>query len=229
LGGGADGDFWSLLSAGERADFVARGHRRTWRRGEVLFHEGDTSDRVVLLESGRVKAACHTATGAEVVLAVRGPGALLGEISAVSREPHSASVRALEPVTGLVLALAEFEVYLKEHGRVAFQMMRLLAERLRDADRKRIEFGAQDTTGRVAGRLVELADRFGAPARDAAHPGAVLIALPLSQDELASWVGASREAVSRALGVLRAAGWIRTSRLRVVVLDPDALRSRGAA
>jgi CRP-like cAMP-binding protein len=102
--------------------------------------------------------------------------------------------------------------------------MRMLAQRLRDADRKRIEFGAQDSTGRVAARLVELAERFGTGSSD----GEIKIALPLSQDELAGWVGSSREAVSKALGVLRSAGWIRTSRMSVVVLDLPALRRRAA-
>ena len=220
-------DFWSMLTDAERADFVKRARRRRWKRGEVLIREADMSDWVLLLETGRVKAASHTAGGTEVVLAIRGPGALLGELSAVSRVPRSASVLALEAVTGLVVPLAEFEIYLKEHGRVALVLMRLIAERLRDADRKRIEFGAQDTTGRVAARLVELAERFGTP--DSGRPGAVLIALPLSQDELASWVGASRESVSKSLGVLRTAGLVRTSRLRMVILDQPALRARAEA
>jgi CRP/FNR family cyclic AMP-dependent transcriptional regulator len=222
-------EFWGMLSTDEREDFVKRCRRRRWKRGEVLIHEADRSDWVLMLESGRVKASSHTANGSEVVLAVRGPGALVGELSAVSREPRSATVQALEPVSGLVMPLPDFEVYLKEHGRVAFQLMRLIAERLRDADRKRIEFGASDTTGRVAARLVELAERFGAPAGDADHPAAIRIALPLSQDELAGWIGASREAVSKALGVLRTAGWLRTSRLSVVVIDLDALRGRAEA
>jgi CRP/FNR family transcriptional regulator, cyclic AMP receptor protein len=222
-------EFWAMLTADERTDFIRRARRRRWKRGEVLIREADKSDWVLLLEVGRVKASSHTAGGSEIVLAVRGPGALVGELSAVSREPRSATVQALEPVTGYVMPLADFEVYLKEHGRIAYLLMRLIAERLRDADRKRIEFGAQDTTGRVAARLVELADRFGAPAGDTERPGAVRIALPLSQDELAGWIGASREAVSKALGVLRTAGWIRTSRLQVVVLDLEALKDRSEA
>jgi CRP/FNR family transcriptional regulator, cyclic AMP receptor protein len=220
-------EFWGMLTADERADFVKRARRRRWKRGEVLIREAERSDWVLLLESGRVKASSHTAGGAEVVLAVRGPGALVGELSAVSREPRSATVQALETVTAYIMPLADFEIFLKEHGRIAYLLMRLIAERLRDADRKRIEFGAQDTTGRVAARLVELADRFGAPA--AGEPGAVRIALPLSQDELAGWIGASREAVSKALGVLRTAGWIRTSRLQVVVLDLESLKDRAEA
>ncbi len=101
--------------------------------------------------------------------------------------------------------------------------MRTLVGKLRDADRKRIEFGAHDTTGRVAARLVEMAERFGEPT-----PDGVRIALPFSQDELAGWIGASREAVSKALGVLRSAGAIRTSRMSVIVRDLDALRRRSA-
>jgi CRP/FNR family transcriptional regulator, cyclic AMP receptor protein len=93
--------------------------------------------------------------------------------------------------------------------------------RLRDSDRKRVEFGAHDTTGRVAARLVELAERFGQTAGDQ-----VKIAMPLSQDELASWTGSSREAVSKALSALRSLGWIETSRLRVVIRDLAALRAR---
>jgi CRP/FNR family transcriptional regulator, cyclic AMP receptor protein len=216
-------EFWGRLTDAEQADFVRRSGRRQWRRGDVLCREADRSDWVVLLLDGRVKATSHTAGGSEIVLAVRGPGALIGELSAVDRQPRSATIQALEPVTGLVLPLAEFESYLAANGRVAVLLMRLLAERLRDADRKRIEFGAQDATGRVAARLVELAERFGRPV-----DGGVQIALPLSQDELAGWIGSSREAVSKALGVLRSAGWIRTSRLRVVVMDIDALRERAA-
>lgn len=217
-------EFWSMLAPAEKAAFERASVQRTWERGAVLFREGDTSDWVVLLRSGRIKASCHTAGGSEVVLAVRGPGALLGELSAVDSEPRSATLQALEPVEALVMPLKSFEAFLLAHARVTYQLMRLLAQRLRDADRKRIEFGAQDTTGRVAARLVELAERFGEREPD----GSLRIGLPLSQDELAGWVGASREGVSKALGVLRSCGWIRTSRLCVVVLDLQAMRERAA-
>jgi CRP-like cAMP-binding protein len=216
-----NGDFWSLLTAAEQDEFSRRSAVRRWSRGEVLCREADRSDWVAMLRAGRVKASSHTASGGEVVLAVRGPGALLGELSAVDRAPRSATLTALEPVTALIMLLPEFEAYLQAHGRVAILLMRLLTERLRDADRKRVEFGAQDSTGRVAARLVELAERFGRPDGET-----IAIALPLSQDELAGWVGASREAVSKALGVLRTAGWIRTSRMSVTVLNLAALRRR---
>ncbi|MFI5955286.1 Crp/Fnr family transcriptional regulator [Cryptosporangium sp. NPDC051539] len=214
-------DFWGSLEPFEAADFLAVARPRSWGRGEVLFHEGDESDSVLVLVSGRVKAYSSTGGGTEVLLAVRGPGALVGELAAIDERPRSATVEALEPVTALVLPLASFEEYLREHGRLALLLARMISGRLRDADRKRIEFGAHDTLGRVAARLVELADRFGQPTEEG-----IRIALPLSQDELAGWIGASREAVSKALQALRADGVIRTSRMTVVIRDLKALRTR---
>lgn len=213
-------DFWGLLTPDERADFIRRGARQTWRRGDLLCHEDDDSDWVAVIEAGRVKVSCRTAGGTDAVLAICGPGALVGELAALDAQPRSATLIALEPIAARVMPPKEFRAYLSGHGRVALLLMCILADRLRDADRRHIEFGAQDTKDRVAARLVELADRFGAPVKDGLQ-----IALPLSQDDLAGWVGSSREAVSKALGSLRAAGWIRTSRLCVTVLDLDALRS----
>ncbi|HEX6873762.1 MAG TPA: Crp/Fnr family transcriptional regulator [Micromonosporaceae bacterium] len=217
-------EFWDQLTPDEQAELAKLGRRREFTRGAVLFREAERSDWVVLLRSGRVKVSVDTAGGTEVVLAVRGPGALLGEFAALDRGPRSATVTALEPVTAASISVAGFEAFLQGHGRVAYLLMRTLISKLRDADRKRIEFGAQDTTGRVAARLVEMTERFGERTDQGWR-----IALPFSQDELAGWIGASREAVSKALGTLRSAGLIRTGRMSVMVCDLAALRQRADA
>ncbi|SHN47834.1 Crp/Fnr family transcriptional regulator [Cryptosporangium aurantiacum] len=216
-------EFWGLLKSEEAADFLALARERRWPRGAVIFHEFDESDSVLVLVSGRVKAYSSTGSGTEVMLAVREPGALVGELAAIDQRPRSATVEALEPVSALVLPLGAFQEYLRAHGRVALLLAQTLADRLRDADRKRLEFGAHDTLGRVAARLVELADRFGEPTEEGTR-----IALRLSQDELAGWIGSSREAVAKALQTLRADGTISTSRLTVVVHDLPALRNRAS-
>ncbi len=197
----------------------AAGRPRRWDRGTTVMSEGDTSEWALVLMEGRVKVSSHTSSGTEVVLAVRGPGALLGEMSAIDGSPRSATVTTLEPIVGVVIR--DFTGFLQEHGRIAVLLMQLVTERLRDSDRKRIEFGAFDTTGRVATRLIELAERYGEKTN-----GGVRVALPLSQDELAGWTGSSREAVSKALRTLRDRGLIETGRRRVVVHDMDGLRRR---
>jgi CRP-like cAMP-binding protein len=212
-------EFLALLSLEEIDELRKRGRRRLWPRGATLFTEGAPSDVVIILLTGRVKVYSLTELGGEVVLAVRGPGALLGELAAIDGRPRSASMSALEPVEALVITVAAFTSYLETTARVTLVLLRMLTGRLRDADRKRVEFGAHDTAGRVARRLVELAERFGEPAGKG-----VRITVPFTQDELASWVGSSREAVTKALSRLRSRGYIHTQRRTITVLDLDALR-----
>ncbi len=109
------------------------------------------------------------------------------------------------------------------HPDVALLFLQMLSRRLRDADRKRVEYGAHDTVGRVRARLVELAERYGEPV-----DRGIQIGLPLSQEEFAGWTGASREAVGKALQTLREVGWVTTERRRITVLDLEALRRRSA-
>ncbi|WP_326645611.1 Crp/Fnr family transcriptional regulator [Streptosporangium sp. NBC_01755] len=213
------GEFITLLTSDEVAALYAAGHSRRWDRGATMCTEGDVSDWVLVLTSGRVKVSSHTASGSEVVLAIRGPGALLGEFAAIDGLPRSATITALEPVEGVTVH--DFPGYLRDHGRVAVLLVRMVVGKMRDSDRKRIEYGAFDTTGRVATRLVELAERYGEPAN-----GGVRVMLPLSQDELAGWTGASREAVSKALRSLRDRGLIETGRRRVIIHDMEGLRRR---
>ncbi len=214
-------ELWHQLTPAETAELRELGMVRRWQRGEVLFGEGERSEWVLFLLSGRVKVSTYAPDGTTVVLAIRDRGSLLGELSAIDREPRSATVSALDDVSGLVVPAVSFQRFLDDHGRVAVLITRLVVARLRDADRKRIEYGAFDTTGRVAARLLELAERFGEQGAEG-----TTITMPLSQEELAGWTGASREAVTKALGTLRSAGMIETGRLKVVVRDLPALRAR---
>jgi CRP-like cAMP-binding protein len=212
--------FGATLSSEEFDDLVSRGARRNFRRGGYLLTEGEISDHVAVVLAGRAKVSSVTHDGREVVLAVRGPGDLLGELSALDGGVRSASVSALEPVEALIIPSERFERFLEDHPRLAILLLQTMSRRLRDADRKRIEFGAYDTPGRVARRICELADRYGEK-----DPRGVRISLSLTQDELAGWTGASREAVSKALRHFRDRGWIETGRRSIVVLDVEALRT----
>ena len=214
-------EFMARLDPSDRTALSQRGRQRRWPAGASLFLEGEKCSTVVIVISGRVKVFSLTEQGEEVVLAVRGPGALLGELSAVDGSPRSASVSALEPVTALVLPIAAFIDYLRQHGPAGIVLLQMVTARLRDSDRKRAEFAAYDIAARVARRLVELAERFGEP-----DEHGVRISVALSQDELAGWVGASREAVAKALRVLRSRGYVSTGRRAMTVLDMDGLRRR---
>jgi CRP-like cAMP-binding protein len=217
---GVAGFLARLSEDAERALFD-RGRKRTYDAGATIFHEGEVTDRVVVLLSGRAKIATVTEDGKEVMLGVRDPGDLLGEFSAIDGKPTSANVIAMERAGALVLDTASFKTWLTEHPATALLLLETVLARLRDADRKRVEFSAYDTVGRVARRLFELAERFGRET-----PAGVEISLPLTQDELAAWTGASRVGVSQALKSLRDRGWVETKRRSITILDMGALKKR---
>jgi CRP-like cAMP-binding protein len=204
--------FTHALSEADRAALTASGQRRTYGRGTPLFHEGDRSDFVVVIVEGRVKVVVHGQDGTETLLSVRGPGAIVGELAGIDDSPRLASALALEPGTAQVLQASEFRAFVEAHPSAAVVLLRVLVGRLREADRRRAEFGALDTTRRLAQLLAELG-------ADDDH------VVRLSQHELAGMIGASRESVARALTALRSEGVVTTGRRTVTVLDADRLRT----
>jgi CRP/FNR family transcriptional regulator, cyclic AMP receptor protein len=210
--------FLAALTDEEAADLRSRAITRRFRRGATLMSQGEAPGRVLVLEKGRAKVTAITEDGRELVLAFSGPGDLLGELSALGGSPRVATVRALEPLSALALASADFEAFLDSNPRAALVILRVVIARLRAADRQQVEFAAYQTLTRVARRLVELAQRYGEQSEDGIH-----ITLPISQEELAGWAGASREAITKALHDLRAVGLIETRRRHITVLDPEQL------
>jgi CRP/FNR family transcriptional regulator, cyclic AMP receptor protein len=217
----AQQEFVALLDDDERAALHRHARVMRYPAGVRLLHQGEPGDKVLVIKSGRAKVTYVTAGGKELVLRFCGPGELVGELAVLDGGPRLSSIMALEPVEALVIPAGDFRTLLHSQPGIAWRLLVMLSTRFRDADLKRVEFGASDTVGRLAARLVELGERYGESRGEGVH-----IELPLSQDELGAWTGASRAGVAAALRTLRDLGWIETGRRRIVLLDTDALRSR---
>jgi CRP-like cAMP-binding protein len=215
------GSFCELLEPGEWSALAALGRRQRFAAGAVLMYEGEPGDRVMILLSGRVKAAHIGSDGSERLFSIRDPGDIMGELSFLDRAPRLNTVTALEPAEALIIGAGEFRAFVERTPRVAVVLLELLSARFREATRMQSQFGALDTVGRLASRLVELAERYGEPS-----DRGTVIALPLTQEDIRAWTGASAAAVAKALQQLRELGWIETQRRRIVVHDLDALRTR---
>jgi CRP/FNR family cyclic AMP-dependent transcriptional regulator len=216
----ATSSFWSLLGPDAQQALEQVAMRRSYPRGSVVYHSGDDAAGVLVLLDGRVKISTPSVDGQEAVLGFRGPGDLVGELAAIDGHERSASVETLEAVTALACAGRDFRVLVDSTPGVSVALLQVVVGRLRGADAERADFGTHDVLGRVARRLCELADRFGADCDEG-----IEITLPLTQEELAGWCGASREAVSKALTTMRTLGWIETRRRVVVITDADKLRT----
>jgi CRP/FNR family cyclic AMP-dependent transcriptional regulator len=212
------------LPESDRAALLQQGVERSWDRGDVLMWDGDRADGAVVLLSGLAKIHKSAAEGAEVVLGLCGPGDLLGEISAVRDATRSATVTALDRVQARLIPVPDLRGFLARHPPAALALLDLALARLYVADARRLEFASSESLARVASRLVELAERFGEE-RDG---GTIEVAMPFSQEDLASWSASSRESTARALRTLRQLGLIETHRLAVTVLDLERLRGHAA-
>lgn len=210
--------FLDALDERAQAGLRDRAVARSWPAGATLFHEGDEADHVLVVTSGLVKAVAVSDEGQTTALALRGPGEILGELAAVDGGTRSASVVAIEAVEALNIPSAAFREFLRDQPGAALALLAGVADRLRDASRRQAEFGTLDATARVARMLAELGDTYGEPVADGLRIDIV------SQDELASLCGASREAVARALRTLRDDDVIRTGRRTVTISDVDRLR-----
>ncbi|MGA9856681.1 MAG: Crp/Fnr family transcriptional regulator [Solirubrobacteraceae bacterium] len=194
------------------------GFGRRYRRGQALFTEGDRAERVFLIDRGWVLISCTSSEGREIVLGLRGPGEIIGEMSTLDGEARSATAMAVADVEAIVAPGTAMTRAL-EDAHAARELIHLLATRLRDADRKRMQLATQDTLSRVADRLLELSDGFGVTT-----PDGITVELPISQEQLASWCGASRESTVKALSTLRSLNCISTGRQSLVIHDLAALR-----
>ena len=215
------GTFLELLSDDDRDELLALGGRRRFSAGQRLMHQAEPGDRVLILLEGHVKASFVDPDGREVVLSFRGPGDVLGELSFIHEDPRSSSVTAIEPVVARALAASEFRSYLERRPRAALTVIDVLSRRFRDANRMRVQFAGQDTTARIATRLIELCQRYGDPTSEG-----IEIRLPVTQADLGGWTATSRAGVTSALRTMRELGWIKTKRRRLIVVDLEALQRR---
>jgi CRP/FNR family transcriptional regulator, cyclic AMP receptor protein len=217
------GTFLAKLDDAEREALLALGTVCKFPRGTALMFQGEREDRTTMLLEGRVKVTRIDDHGHESLLSIRDPGDLLGELAFIDGHARVATVVALEPVEALVASARELRRHLETTPRVAVVLLEIVASRFRDSTIKRSQFGTADTMGRLAARILELAERYGEPSAEG-----VSVTSPLSQEDLAAWTGASRAGVADALRAMRELGWLQTDRRTIVVRDIDALRARAA-
>ncbi|MCG7205005.1 MULTISPECIES: Crp/Fnr family transcriptional regulator [Streptomyces] len=215
----APGSYLGQLSDGARRTLLQAGTLRSYAAGDVLFREGDPSSYLLMIAEGLVKVSAAAPTGQETLLAIRGPGDVIGELSALGRNPlRSATVIAAGRVTATILANHVFLQLAETHPELATAMIRVLSAKLREASVARVEVHTYGVRVRLARVLLSLAASLG---RRTEH-GTVL-ELPLTQPELAALVSASPRSVARALQEFRDGGLIDIGYRRVLLRDPEAL------
>jgi CRP-like cAMP-binding protein len=188
--------------------------QRSLRRGDVLFTEGDEPASLFVVTSGRIAIANRSIDGRESVVALMEPGDLFGEMGLFDGLGRSAEARALEPSGAIEIPYAPVQALYEDRPGELWNVVKLLATRLRSMVEALADSVFLDVTGRTAKRLLELAgesDEF---------------TLPVTQEELAGMVGASRERVNKAIASFVRLGWLAQNDRRYIITNREQLSIR---
>jgi CRP-like cAMP-binding protein len=202
------------LSADELEAVAAGASRRELRRGDVLFSEGDDSGQLFLVESGRIAMSQRSVDGRESVIALMERGDLFGEMPLFDGLGRSTEARALEASVVTVVEYEPVHRIYEDRPALLWSVDAMLSQRLRATDSALADSVFLDVTGRTAKRLLELAgdqDEF---------------TLPVTQEELAGMVGASRERVNKAIASFLRLGWLDQRDRRYHIVDREQLTRR---
>ncbi|MBV8714700.1 MAG: Crp/Fnr family transcriptional regulator [Chloroflexi bacterium] len=198
--------------ARELSMLQARSSRRRWRRGESILRQSDPGNVAFVIIDGRVDILLEWPDGREFCLARLGPGDYFGEMALLDPEPRSASVRAAADTQLLIIRREDLLKHLLDHPPAMLTMLTSLSQRLRNTDTQIAGLAFDDTAARL-GQILNL--------NAVPHPRG--LGVDVSQSELATMVGATRQTVARILGEWRRQGLIETGRRRTIILQPHQL------
>ena len=197
---------------------AGRAHSKRYRKGETIVTRGDDGESLMIVLAGRAKISNITSDAREIVLNFLGKGDVIGEIAILDGAPRTASAVAIEDTEALVLYRRDLLPVLLKNPDAMLELIQILCEKLR-ATSAIVEENSLPMAARVAAGLLRLADQHGRVVK-----GGTLIDLKLSQRDLGSYLGLSRENVSRQLGLFRDIGLLQIEGPQILILDPVALR-----
>jgi CRP/FNR family transcriptional regulator len=200
------------LGQRERLELAARMRAKHFQRNEVIFHRDDPAGHVFLIASGTVKVSVPEEGGQEVVIALHRGGDVFGEISLFDEGPRSATVTAMTETMTFALANHDFMDVLRGSPDAMRQLLALLATRIRRSTGHIEDLVFLDLPGRLAKLLIDQSELFGSNT------------VSLTQEDLASFVGATRVAVNRVLVDLERRGAVKLGRGQVEVIDHALLK-----
>lgn len=199
-----------------------RAVERTYKKGQLIFYQGDPAEALFVVIEGRIKVVVTSEDGDEMLLVTLDPGDVFGEIAVIDGEPRSASAETLEETKVLMLTRATFLETLRGSPEMTESLLRSLGAVLRRLTEQTADLVFLDLHGRVAKLLLGMAEK-----QDPAAEG-IELDVHLTQTDLASMVGGSRQSVNQILRSFERRGYLEVHGRKLVLKDPEALKRRAA-
>lgn len=202
------------------ARLAERAVERTYKKGQLVFYQGDPAEALFVVIEGRIKVVVVSEEGDEMLLVTLQPVDVFGELALIDGEPRSASAETMEQTRVLVLTRATFLAALRESPAMTESLLRSLGAVLRRLTEQAADLVFLDLHGRVAKLLVGLAEK------NEGGGNGVELDLHLTQSDLASMVGGSRQSVNQILRSFERRGYVEVHGRKLILKAPDLLRKR---
>lgn len=212
-----------LLARLQKEDLRAlasRGRARSYPAGATIFREGAPGDSLHIIIEGAVRVSVVSPSGVEATIALLGPGEFVGDLALLDGKPRSASAIASQRTKTLIVTRESFRRWLSRRPKAALALLETLSQRVRTTDEALADLSFLDLPHRLAKRLVYLAN---AHAEVRTEDASGRVRLRITQSELASMLGVSRESVNKQLSRFAQAGWLALGRGSITLIDAPAL------
>jgi len=212
--------FFSLLTEEELNLIDEIAAEKEFKKGEYIFFEGESGDKFFIIKDGQVKLTKMIKNGDEQILNIFSNNDIIAEIVAFDKGNYPASAVTMTDTGVIIFDQSELENLILKHPSIGVKLLREMSGRLRRAQQNVRDLALKDSSARVAGLLIFLAEKYGKKKKNK-----VVLDISLTQQELASMIGSSRETVSRVLGKFENEGLIKTSRKKINIYQPDKIKS----
>ncbi len=212
--------YFSGFNAEEKEEFNKITNLRKYKKDEIIFFEGEPGNMLFIIDKGRVKLVKMTKNGDEQILNIFKSGEIFAEVVIFDDDNYPATAIAVEDSSLYVVNKADFEKLLLSYPNMTLKILKVMSSRLRRAQKNIRDLGLKNSTNRMAGILTNLGDKYGVD-----KEGKIKISISLTQQELASMIGTSRETVSRILSKFEDEGLVTTSRKKIIINKPEELKN----
>jgi CRP/FNR family transcriptional regulator, cyclic AMP receptor protein len=212
---------FATLREAQLAGLADKLRTRSYRSGEVIFHQDDPGSALHIIRSGRVKITTASPEGEEIIMAIMDEGDSFGEIALLDGEPRSANAVAMEATRTLTLDRSDFLYVMHRNPEMISAVLAAVAAGWRRTSHLLEDAFFLDMPGRLAKRLLELTEKHGVRTDTG-----IEIDLSLTQQDLAAAVGVSRESLNKQLGLFQERGLVIIGKKRITILRPDELKKR---
>lgn len=194
---------FSILQDQELKEITDSIISKTYKKGQIVFFEGDVSDKLYVIKKGKIKVFKYTKEGKEQILYILSEGDFIGDLSLLKKGEFKFNAEALEDISMCILTKDDFDIILRKNPEIALQILQIVHDRIVKLEGLIQGLSTKDIEARVAGLLLSFINDFGVPTDDG-----VELELPLSREDMANYIGVTRETISRKLSSLQEEGII---------------------